>query len=260
MSIFKSSNPMLKESMYEGSIFEGMSLSTENQMTIQGTLRKFGLLLFLTCVSAIFSWKYVEKTGNPLPIVLVGVFGSLILGFIIYRTPNIAHILSPIYALLEGLFVGAISVLYEYHAGAAGGYSGIVLQAVGLTLAVAASLYFLYRYRIIRVTQKLRSIIIMASVGLGVFYLLVFIGSLIFGSSVVPSFINSPSPIGIGFSILVVILASFRLLVDFDTVEQGAASGAPKHMEWFSAVGLLVTIVWLYIEILRLLAKLASRD
>jgi uncharacterized YccA/Bax inhibitor family protein len=260
MSLFKSNNPILKDNMYEGSVFEGMRVHSENAMTVKGTLNKFGMLMLLMVASSFFSWNYATQGNSIMPLILIALIGGLVCGFIMSRKPQTSTYMAPIYALLEGLFVGAISALYEYKVGAAGGYSGIVPQAIGLTLGVALAMYLLYTFKIITVTQRLRSIVLTACVGVGIFYLVVFIASLIFGNSAVPGFIYQPTLLGIGFSILMVALASFKLLIDFDNVEQGVQAGAPKYMEWYSAFGLLVTIVWLYIEMLRLLAKLSSRD
>lgn len=165
--------------------------------------------------------------------------------------------------MLEGLFVGAISAYFEYavqskQGGYAGGYSGIVFQAVGLTFSVVAVMYLLYKFRVIKVTERFKSIIMIATLGLGLFYLVCWIISLF--DVTLPSFLFQGSVLGIGFSVFVVALAALNLVLDFDMIEQGAAMGAPKYMEWYGAFGLLVTIVWLYMEILRLLSKLNSRD
>jgi uncharacterized YccA/Bax inhibitor family protein len=171
--------------------------------------------------------------------------------------------LAPLYALLEGLFVGAVSAFFEYQfasaqGGYAGGYSGIVLQAVGLTFCVVASMYLLYTFKVIRVTQQLRSIIFIATAGIGLFYLVVMISNWGFNVAM-PSFLIEGSMLGIGFSVFVVALAALNLVLDFDMIEKASAAGAPKYMEWYGAFGLLVTIVWLYLEILRLLSKLNRR-
>lgn len=254
MALFKSGNPTLKESVYEGTIFEGMQATGENTMTAKGTLNKFGFLMLMMMASSVFSWKYAEAGNNILPLMLISVFGGLILAFIMARNPKASNYLSPAYALIEGLFVGSISAYFEYGKMASGGYSGIVFQAVGITFTVAMVMYVLYRTRVIKVTQKFRSIIILATVSVGIFYLVTWILGLAFHIYI--PFLYENSMLGIGFSILMVALASMNLLLDFDNIEKGVEMGAPKYMEWYSAFGLLVTIVWLYLEILRLLAKL----
>jgi uncharacterized YccA/Bax inhibitor family protein len=170
--------------------------------------------------------------------------------------PNLAPYLAPAYAIIEGLFLGAISALYEFGFGAGGGYSGIVFQAIGLTICVAGSMYALYHFKIISATKKFRAVITVATVGLGIFYLGLYLLTLFMGNSIVPGFLTENTMLGIGFSLFVVALAALNLILDFDNIEKAAQSNQPKYMEWFCGFGLLVTIVWLYLEILRLLAKL----
>lgn len=257
MSIFKSSNPVLKESAYKDTIFEGISGASATTMTVKGTLNKFGILILLTLSTAIFSWKFAETGRSIMPLLLISFISMLIIGFIMYRKPAQSPYLAPAYALLEGLFVGAISAYFEYGAMASGGYSGIVFQAVGLTFTVSAVMYGLYYFRVIKVTQKLRSIIAVATLSVFVFYIITWILGLAFNYYIPFTYENTL--LGIGFSILMVGLAAFNLLLNFDEIENGTQMGAPKYMEWYSAFGLLVTIVWLYLEMLRLLAKL-NRD
>ena len=164
--------------------------------------------------------------------------------------------LAPAFALLEGLFVGAISAMYDYQFKTS--YPGIVMQAVGLTLIVTMVMFVLYQTRIIRVTNKFRSVITIATISIGVFYLIKWIASLAFGTTI-GAFTNASTPLGIGFSVVVVCLAALNLLLDFDMIEKGVEAKAPKYMEWYGAFGLLVTLVWLYLEILRLLSKLKDR-
>ena len=167
-----------------------------------------------------------------------------------------AVLLPPAFALLEGLFVGSVSAYYDYAFKTS--YPGIVMQAVGLTLIVAMVMFVLYQTRIIRVTNQFRSIITIATISLAVFYLIQWIASLAFGFTI-GAFTNASTPLGIGFSVVVVCLAALNLLLDFDMIEKGVESKAPKYMEWYGAFGLLVTLVWLYLEILRLLSKLKDR-
>jgi uncharacterized YccA/Bax inhibitor family protein len=257
MSLLKSSNPTLKESIYQGTIFEGMAIDRTGTMTIKGTLNKFGFLMLGMLASAVFAWKYAVTGRNIMPLLLISVFGGMILGIIMARKPKTSAYLAPAYALLEGLFVGSISAYFEYGMMASGGYSGIVFQAVGLTFITSAVMYALYYFKVIKVTQKLRSIIVIATISVGVFYLITWILGLAFNIYI--PFLYQNSALGIGFSILMVGLAAFNLLLNFDAIENGVQMGAPKYMEWYSAFGLLVTLVWLYLEMLRLLAKL-SRD
>ena len=260
MALFQSSNPTLKESVYEGTIFQDTLIDRSNSMSVRGTLNKFGILLLLMMSTAIWSWQYAVKGNSMMPFILVGVFGGLILSFIMYRNPKTSSYLAPIYALLEGLFIGGISAYFEYGRAMSGGYQGIVIQAVGLTFAVALAMYALYHFKVITVTQKLRSVITIATVAVGIFYLATFVLGLIMGPSATPAFMYNSSLLSIGISLFVVGLAAMNLLLDFDNVEKGVALGAPKYMEWYSSFGLLVTMVWLYLEILRLLAKISGRD
>jgi uncharacterized YccA/Bax inhibitor family protein len=251
MAFFKSSNPALKESTYEGTIFQG--ITTGEEMTIKGTANKFGFLFLMMMGSTIFSWGQFYKGVNPLPMMLIGVFGGLVLALIMGFKKQWSPYLAPAYALLEGLFVGCISAYYDYVNQQK--YPGLVMQAVGLTLLVALVMYVVYRYRIIKVTQKFRSVIIIATSALMLFYLAQWICSLAFNYTL-GAFTNAATPLGIGFSIVVVCLAALFLLLDFDMIEKGVEAKAPKYMEWYSAFALLVTLIWLYLEILRLLSKL----
>jgi uncharacterized YccA/Bax inhibitor family protein len=248
MAIFKSGNPALN--VFEKTIV----LPGSEAMTERGTLNKFFLLFLLVMGSASLTWKAFYDGVNVMPWMI----GSAILGFItamvvIFKKEWAAY-LTPVYALFEGVFLGAISATYNNVFAKTA--PGIVTQAVLLTFGVVISLYLLYRFRVIKVTEKFRSIILMATAGIAIFYLLAIVLR-IFHVDI--AFIHEGSTIGIGFSLFVVAIAALNLLLDFDMIEKGVAAGAPKYMEWYGAFGLLVTIVWLYLEILRLLAKLADR-
>jgi len=254
MAIFNSSNPMLKESTYEGTIFQG--LSTGQEMTLKGTVNKFGFLFILMLCSTIFSWGQFYQGVNPMPFMMIGVFGGLVLALIMGFKKQWSPYIAPAYALLEGLFVGSVSAYYD--AAYKTSYPGLVAQAVALTLLVAFVMFLLYRYRIIKVTNKFKTVMVVAVSCLMLFYLAKWIYFAITGSSFA-TFTNASTPLGIGFSVVVVCLAALFLLIDFDMIEKGVEHKLPKYMEWFSAVGLLITLVWLYFELLRLLSKLTSR-
>ena len=261
MSLFKSGNPTLSENKFRDTVLADV-ISNENAMTVKGTLNKFGFLFLLTIGGAFYSWREATEGGDAWPLVLIGVFGGLAIALIISFKKEWSPWLAPAYAILEGLFVGAISAFFEYsvssrQGGYAGGYSGIVLQAVGLTFSVVAVMFLLYKFKIIQATPMFKKVIIIATLGIGVFYLVCWFISSAGGSA--PSFIFQSSPLGIGFSVFVVALAALNLIMDFDMIENGVEMGAPKYMEWYAAFGLLVTIVWLYMEILRLLAKINRR-
>jgi uncharacterized YccA/Bax inhibitor family protein len=247
MSLFKSSNPTLQEKSYEGTIFQG--IGADQAMSVKGTMNKLGFLLLAMAVTTVYSWDQAVKGENVMPLILTGVGGGLVLAIIMMFKKEWSPFLAPVYALMEGLFVGAVSAYYDFAA------PGLPMQAVALTLIVAIVMFLIYRYRIIRVTGRFRMVITIATAALAIFYLIQWITYLTMGSPI-GSFTNAATPLGIGFSILVVGLASFNLLLNFDTIEKGVDAGAAKYMEWYSAFGLLVTLVWLYLEILRLLSKL----
>ncbi len=262
MSLFKSGNPALSEKRFRDTVLDSVVSTNENAMTAKGTLNKFGFLFLLTLGTAFYSWKEAAEGGDAWTLVLIGVFGGLALAIIMAFKQQWSPYLAPAYALLEGLFVGAVSAFFEYsvpstQGGYAGGYSGIVLQAIGLTFSVVAVMFLLYKFNIIKATPMFKKVIIVATLGIGIFYLVCWIISLSGGAA--PSFIFQSTPMGIGFSVFVVALAALNLILDFDMIEKGVEMGAPKYMEWYAAFGLLVTIVWLYLEILRLLSKLNKR-
>jgi uncharacterized YccA/Bax inhibitor family protein len=246
MALFKSSNPTLQEKSYEGTIFQGMT--GEETMTVKGTMNKFGFLVLMMIGSTVFSWSQYEKGSDPMPLMLVGVFGGLALAIVMIFKKTWSPYLAPAYGIMEGLFVGSVSAMYNDR------YPGLPTQAVALTLLVTLVMYLIYRYRIIKVTGKFRMVIVIATAAVGIFYLIQWVTFLAMGSAI-GSFTNAATPLGIGFSIVVVCLAAFNLLLNFDTIEKGVEVKAAKYMEWYSAFGLLVTVVWLYLEILRLLSK-----
>jgi len=258
MALFKSGNPTLSLKAFQSNT----STDQTQVMTVRGTLNKFGFLFLMTLGGAYFSWNQATSGGDAWPLVLIGVFGGLAVAITITFKKEWSPYLAPAYAILEGLFVGAVSAFYEYAMASnqnayEGGRSGIVFQAIGLTFAVVAAMLFLYRTGVIRATQRFKAILLTATAGIAIFYLVCW-GLTLFHTNV-PSFVFQGTPIGIGFSVLVVAIAALNLILDFDMIEKGVEAEAPKYMEWYAAFGLLVTIVWLYIEILRLLAKLNSR-
>lgn len=221
------------------------------RMTVGGTATATGVLLVILIAAATYGWMStdINATGDwNLPVLsIVGILVGFVCAIVVAFKPQLAKILGPIYALGEGVFLGAISKAYNSF------QDGIVIQAVGATLGVFAVMLFLYNSRIIKVTDRFRRIVIMATIGLMVFYMISFVISL-FGGSV--AFLSSASLLGIGFSVFAAGLAAMNLALDFDLIERGTKEGWPKQMEWFCAFGLLITLVWLYLELLRLLAKL----
>jgi uncharacterized YccA/Bax inhibitor family protein len=241
-------NPMFNEERVQ-------SYAGVGRMTAQGTILKTGILLLLLLFTAVWSWSAaIANPGIAMPLMI----GSMLLGLgmVIWSVIKPAHspLLAPAYALVEGVFVGVVSLVFSTMI--PGAYSGMVSQAVVITIGILAVMLGLYVGRIIVVTDKLRSMVMIATFGVMAIYLLSF-GLSFFGISV--PYIHEGGLLGIGFSLLVIGIASFNLLLDFDFIEKGENYGLPAYMEWFGAMGLVVTLVWLYIEVLRLLSKL-NRD
>jgi len=255
MNLTKSSNPVFKEN-----VFSRDYSSQSEVMTVNGTVNKTTLMLLIVIASAIFVWNkfFAAMQVNPeggaaavMPWVIGGGIGGLITALVTAFRPKSAGISAPIYAIFEGLLLGGISAIFESM------YPGVVMRAVLLTLAVFFAMLFLYRSGIIKVTKKLQMGIFAATAGIAVVYLVSFIGSF-FGMEF--SFLHGNSNFSIGFSLVVVAIAALNLVMDFSFIERATESGSPKYMEWYGAFGLMVTLIWLYLEILRLLSKLASRD
>ena len=248
MAFGRTANPALNEKSF--SEFEE-HVARENQMTLQGTVNKTFILLALLVGSAAWTW-WLFSTGSPLviPLLIGGLIGGLILCLVTCFKRAWAPVTSPGYALCEGLVLGAISALFERK------YPGIVPQAVGLTMSVTAGLLLAYKSGLIRATENFKLGVVAATAGICLLYLVSMVLNL-FGTGI--PYIHDAGPIGIIFSLFVVTIAALNLVLDFDFIESGVSAGAPKYMEWYGAFGLLVTLVWLYIEILRLLAKLRGR-
>ncbi|MBA2248643.1 MAG: Bax inhibitor-1/YccA family protein [Chitinophagaceae bacterium] len=250
MALFKSGNPALSEKMFTNTLVTNVG----EVMTVRGTLNKFGFLFLMVMGTAFYSWKEFAQGGNVTPLIWTGALGGLAVAFIIIFKKEWAPYLAPLYGLLEGLFVGAISAYFNFAFAQKAPY--IIVTAVGLTFGTAIAMYLLYSFRIIQATQKFKSVIFTATAGIAIFYLITMVLRM-FGMDV--PFLHEGTTFGIIFSLFVVTIAALNLILDFDMIERGVAEGAPKYMEWYGAFGLLVTIVWLYLEILRLLAKLNSR-
>lgn len=255
MAIFKSGNPALNEKTFQQSVVVNQS----EAMTERGTLNKFFLLFLLVLGTASITWNAFSQGKDVTSWLWIGLIGGFITAIVLTFKPIWATFLAPIYALFEGAFIGGVSAVYDFafKGAATGATGGIVMQAVGLTFGVVIAMFALYRFRIIKATETFKSVIITATLGIAIFYLLAIVLRL-FGVDM--PLIHSSGTFGIIFSLVVVGIAALNLILDFDRIEQGAAMGAPKYMEWYGAFGLLVTIVWLYLEILRLLAKLNSRN
>jgi uncharacterized YccA/Bax inhibitor family protein len=243
----RTSNPALSENL-----FTKLGPVTGEAMTMGGTVLKTGVLLVLMLITAGYSWSLYSSAqlGMVQTLMIVGALGGLVMAFVtIFKIPWVM-VTAPIYALLEGLFLGGISAFFD------ASYPGIVIQAVGLTFSTLAGMLLLYQIGIIRATPNFRRGIIIATFGIFLLYFVSLVAR-IFGGDI--PFIHESGLIGIGFSLVVVAIAALNLVLDFDFIEKGSQMGAPKYMEWYGAFGLMITLVWLYIEILRLLAKLNRR-
>ncbi len=240
-------NQLLKEGMPSNQPLDADLAYIEGRMTTQGAVSKSFVLFALLLATAVVSFV------NPSPLFLWGgAIGGLVLVLVISFKPALSPTLAPVYALLEGLFVGSVTAFY----GGAFGMA-VVFHAVTLTLALLFAMLFLYQSGIVRVTRSFRTGVAMATMGVFLVYLVNIVLRL-FGIQL--GFLHEQNWIGIGLSFLVVGIATMNLLLDFDNFEQGQRMGAPAYMEWFSAMGLLVTLVWLYVELLRLVALLSGRD
>ncbi|MEO7769020.1 MAG: Bax inhibitor-1/YccA family protein [Ferruginibacter sp.] len=250
MDLFKSGNPTLSEKAFKQTGY----LDYNNSMTVRGTLNKFGFMFLMLMGTAYYSWKEFAGGGNVQPLIWGGMIGGFVVALVIMFKKEWSPYLAPLYALLEGLFIGAVSAYYNEAFAAK--MPNIIMNAVGLTFGTAIAMYLLYTFKIIRATEKFKSIVLTATAGIAIFYLIAMVMRM-FGVQM--AFLHEGSLMGIGFSLVVVAIAALNLILDFDMMEQGAAAGAPKYMEWYGAFGLMVTLVWLYLEILRLLSKLAGR-
>jgi uncharacterized YccA/Bax inhibitor family protein len=246
----KTANPALPLGTFTGL---GRVAAAE-AMTIQGTVNKAAVLLLCVLVTAAYVWNLYYRTLNQ-AVIMPYLGGGAIAGFIVAIVTVFkktwAPVTAPTYALLEGLVIGGLSAVLEAQ------FQGIVIQAVGLTFGACLALLMAYKSGLIRATETFKSVVVAATGGIVLVYLVSIILGL-FGWQI--PLIYQSGLVGIGFSLLVVVIAALNLVLDFDFIEQGAAAGAPKYMEWYGAFSLMVTLIWLYLEMLRLLAKIRSRE
>jgi uncharacterized YccA/Bax inhibitor family protein len=246
-----SGNPAMNEGVYR----RAERAETPAQvMTVQGTVLKTAILLVILLVAAGYTWSQTMAGGSTLTygLVLAGLIGGFIVALVTIFVPRLSPITAPIYAGLEGLLLGAISAAFEAQ------YPGLVIQALGLSVGVLAVMLFVYGTGIIRATEKFKIGVVAATGAICLVYLVDVVASL-FGTRL--PFIHESGAVGIGFSLVVVVIAALNLIVDFDFIERGVKLQAPTYMEWYGGFSLLVTLVWMYLEILRLLAKLrGGRD
>ncbi|MGD1064138.1 MAG: Bax inhibitor-1/YccA family protein [Terracidiphilus sp.] len=258
MALIKTSNPALGQNTFSDvarSQYGGDLVDASARMTLSGTVNKTGILLLCAVATAAWTWNQFMQThdaASVAPALMLGALGGFVIAMVTVFKKTWSPVTAPIYALLEGLVLGGISAIFELR------YPGIAMEAVALTFGTLFVMLLLYKSGLIKVTQKFRMGVVAATGGIAVFYLLTWLLSM-FHISIFSSVFGS-GPIGIGFSLFVVAIASLNLVLDFDFVEQGVAAGAPKYMEWYAAFGIIVTLVWLYLEILRLLSKVRSRN
>lgn len=253
--MLRSGNPALKDSTFLDLSSGAVRSRDADAMTLNGTVGKTALLLVLAMLTAAFAWNSVQVatggvSGNFGVYLWGGCIGGLVFAFATIFKKDWAPVTAPLYALFEGLFLGAISALYDAR------FHGIVLQAVMLTMGTLLALLFAYRSGLVRATENFKLGVTAATGGIALIYLAT-IALGFFGIRV--PYLHESGLIGIGFSLFVVVVAALNLVLDFDFIEGGVEHGAPKYMEWYGAFGLMVTLVWLYIEFLRLLSKLQSR-
>jgi uncharacterized YccA/Bax inhibitor family protein len=245
--IFRSNNPVLKQSAFAGQV------ATGETMTVQGTVNKTGALLLCVVVTSAYTWglSHSETPAAAYPWMIGGAIGGLIMALITVFKQQWSPLTAPIYALLEGLFLGGISAFFERS------YPGIAVRAVTLTFATLFVLLLAYKFGIVRATRGFKLGVIAATGAICLVYLANMVMSLFFHTQM--SFLYSSSPLSIGISLVVVVIAALNLIIDFDMIETGVRMGAPRYMEWYGAFGLMVTLIWLYTEILRLLGKINRR-
>ena len=246
----RTANPALNSKVFAGF---GRLADSAHAMSIQGTVNKTAFMAILVLISSAWVWKLYYTsldTAAVMPWVFGGAFGGFIVAFVTIFKKRWATFTAPIYSILEGFFLGGISAIFENQ------YPGIVIQAISLTFGTLFCLLLAYRSGLIKASENFKLGVAAATGGIALIYLSTLFLRL-FGVNM--PFIHESGIIGIGFSLFVVIVASLNLVLDFDFIETGVAHGAPKYMEWYAAIGLIVTLIWLYIEILRLLSKLRSR-
>jgi uncharacterized YccA/Bax inhibitor family protein len=243
---FRTSNPALNEKAFQGQVAVGEA------MTLQGTVNKTGVLLLCVVATSAWTWGLGHSPApqSAMPWVMGGLIGGLITAFVTIFKKNWAPFTAPLYALLEGLVLGGISAFFEKS------NPGIAAQAVGLTFGTLFVMLFAYKTGVIRATERFKLGVIAATGGIAVFYLIAMVLGFF---RVNVGVLYSSSRWGIAFSLVVVVIAALNLVLDFDMIETGARRGAPKYMEWYGAFGLMVTLIWLYLEMLRLLAKSRRR-
>ncbi len=257
MALMKTSNPALGSNTFRdmaGSGFGG-AIDAANRMTLSGTVNKTAILLLCALATATWTWRLFLTSHDVSAVsglMMLGLFGGMIVAFATIFKKEWAPVCAPLYALFEGLALGGISAVFEVR------YPGIAFEAVGLSFTTLFVMLFLYKAHIIKVTKKFMIGVLAATGGIMLFYFVEMILGFFIHTPIFAT-LNGSGPIGIGFSLFIVAIAALNLVLDFDFIEQGVTYGAPKYMEWYGAFGIMVTLVWLYLEMLRLLSKINNR-
>ncbi|WP_163409168.1 Bax inhibitor-1/YccA family protein [Flavobacterium ajazii] len=255
---FNSKNPFLSNKRFSSNavskaegVHQAQVIDYNQEMSISGTINKTAILFLILCGAAMVTWWMAFNQINPMLPTIGGAIVALILVIISAFKPQASPYLAPGYALFEGLFIGGISAIFEAR------FPGIVINAVAATLVTFLVCLGLYKFRIVKVNEQFKSVVIAATLAIATYYLFSWLASLIFNFTPVH---YGNGMMSIGISVFVIIVAALNLFLDFDQIEQGVQQRMPKFMEWYSAMGLMITLVWLYIEFLRLLAKISSKD
>lgn len=249
--MMRSTNPTLSNDVFN------TRATTGETMSFSGVFNKGMILFALMMMTFIYTWNQTLGSlengmgGQLSPFVMIGLIGGLVAAMVTIFKPTWAMFTAPIYALFEGLLLGSVSAMYEFQ------FQGLVFNAVTITFGAFITLFFLYRWGLVRATGTFKKIIMTAMGAIFLVYMVGFIMSF-FGASI--PLIHGNGPVGIGFSLVVVCIAAFSLILDFDFIERSVNQGAPKYLEWYASFSLMVTLIWLYMEVLRLLSKLNSRD
>lgn len=255
---FNSKNPFLSNKRFSSNavskadeVHHAQIIDYNQEMTVSGTINKTAILFLILCASSMVTWWMFFQEMNVMPVAIGGAIVGLILVLISAFKPEASPYLAPGYALFEGLFIGGISAIFEMR------FPGIVINAVGATLVTFAVCLGLYKFKIVKVTEQFKSVVVAATLAIATYYLITWLVSMFTGWQPVH---YGNGMMSIGISVFVIVIAALNLFLDFDQIEQGAQQRMPKFMEWYGAMGLMVTLVWLYIEFLRLLSKLSSNN
>ena len=252
--MMNSSNPFFKTKSFkenEEVTHDAVIIDYNQTMTVSGTINKSFLMLILLVASAAITWTMAYNGQNPMVFTIGGAIVALILVLIAVFKPQFSAYLAPGYAIFEGLFIGGVSAIFEVI------YPGIVIQAVSCTFVTFMVCFGLYKYEIVKVTERFKSVVLAATLAIASYYLISWLLSMFTSFQAVH---QGNSMMSIGISVFVIVIAALNLFLDFDQIEKGVQQKMPKYMEWYGAMGLMITLVWLYIEFLRLLSKLSSRN